>query len=94
MVYSLKSFYEYLLGDGNVVECYGAVFKEPFGHLLVYQLVYKRADAFRCILRQGARGGFYGVCHHQYSLFACERIGTGVCKQGFVYRFVRMFVLI
>lgn len=51
MVYSLKSFYEYLLGDGNVVECYGAVFKEPFGHLLVYQLVYKRADAFRCILR-------------------------------------------
>ena len=54
MIYRLEPLYENLLGNGYVVECYGAVFEEAVSHLLVNQLVYERADALRSVLRQRA----------------------------------------
>ena len=77
VVNRLQLLNEYSFGIGDIAECDGTFLEITFIHLGVDELVDKIADALFRIVGKGARGCFYGICHHQDGLF----LGEGVWDQ-------------
>ena len=94
MVNRLQLFFEHVFSHGDVVERDGAVFEESFLHLAVHDLIHQSADTLFRVLVQASGSGFHRVRHHQNGLFQRERVRTGVSEKGFVYRLVRILVLV
>ena len=94
MVDGLQFFNQYRLSILDVAESDGAFTEKPLSYLSVDKSLNHAAYRLFRVVGQRARGSLYGVCHHEASLFASERIGAGIGKQQVVNGLVRVFVVV